>query len=64
MACGFEWAGKRLLLDQGGNPHRFTDPPLRGGMTDCWNFPKCRSIYVEWVNANEVLAALGNYWER
>mgnify|MGYP001606453591 FL=1 len=64
MRCGFEWEGKRLLLDDGGNPHRFKDEPLRGGMTECWAWPKCKSIYVEWVNWVEILGALGRYWER
>lgn len=58
MECGHEWEGKRLLLDMGGNPHRFADKPLRGGMTECIMFPQCRSIYVDWTNHVEVLAAL------
>lgn len=47
-----------MLLDMGGNPHRFADKPLRGGMTECIMFPQCRSIYVDWTNHVEVLAAL------
>jgi hypothetical protein len=61
MKCFFAWEGCRVLRDEHGRIHRFSDPPLRGGMTEC---PKCPSIYVEWLNWLEILNALGRYWER
>ena len=59
MRCGFEWEGRRVLTDDNGRRQRYVDPPLGGGMTECI---KCFNIYVEWVNAREVLDALGEYW--
>lgn len=64
MTCGHSWEGRRLMTGEDGKAYRYTDPPLRGGMTECVLHPKCKSLYVEWVNADEVLAALGRYWER
>ena len=65
MTCGYAWEGKRALRveDRHGRVriYRFQDEPLRGGMTDCWLNPE--HMYVEWVNAVEILAALGRYWE-
>ena len=61
MKCNFKWEGYRVLKDEEtGEVQKYVDAPLRGGMTEC---PKCLHIYVEWVNAREVLKALGRYWE-
>ena len=59
MRCGFEWQGRRVLTDDDGRHRWYNDPPLHGGMTEC---VKCFNIYVEWVNAREILKALGEYW--
>jgi Zn finger protein HypA/HybF involved in hydrogenase expression len=49
MACKFECMKCR---------HRFER--AKPGPTGC---PKCGSDYVEWLNAREVLKALGTYWK-
>jgi hypothetical protein len=62
VSCSFEWEGYRVLKDlDTGKVRRFQDPPMRGGMTEC---PKCLNLYVEWMNALEILGKLGKYWER
>lgn len=69
--CSFTWQGYRVLWHE----CRSTGPspcpprcPYEGkgfrqdglGMTEC---PKCKSIYVEFVNWEEVRKGLGKYWE-
>ena len=74
MKCRFQWEGWRVLWHECltigpwkcptpcpkvGTGKRYRDAPLRGGMTEC---PKCKSLYVDWVNARQGLKALGSYW--
>ncbi len=61
MKCDFSWEGYRVLKDlDTGEVEKFIDKSLSGGMTEC---PKYLHIYVEWVNAREILKKLGRYWE-
>lgn len=63
MKCGFEWSGYRVMWDpETGLGH--TSRELGGrGATECPK-PKCKNLYVQWVNWEEIRVALGRYWER
>lgn len=63
MKCGFEWSGYRVLWDEESGLGQMIREGGGRGMTECPK-PKCKNIYVEWVNWEEVRIALGRYWER
>ena len=58
MKCGLKWSGCRFMPDEFGVLHKESGY----GMTECPS-PTCRSIYVEWVNWQKCLNALGRYLE-
>lgn len=61
MRCGLKWSGYRVLWDEKtGQGYRYDQHGGRGP-TEC---PKCKNIYVEWVNWEQIRVALGRYWEQ
>jgi len=57
MRCGLKWSGSRFLWGDDGRAKQYDDY----GMVEC-PAPSCKSIYVEWVNWQKCLKALGRYW--
>lgn len=62
-ACGFEWEGYRVVWDpESGLGDMRRDNGGRGP-TECPR-PHCKSLYVDWLNWEDIRKALGRYWER
>ena len=59
MRCGFRWSGYRFYQDEDGVYHRYHEHQGRG-MTDC---PKCKNMYVEWLNWQKIRRAMGKDWD-
>ena len=62
MKCGFKWFGYRVLWDEDTGMGEMYKNDGGRGMTECPQV-RCKNIYVEWVNWEEIRKALGRYWE-
>jgi hypothetical protein len=62
MKCRFEWVGYRVSWDEKTGMGYTTRHHGGRGPTECPQ-PRCKNLYVEWVNWEAIRVALGRYWE-
>lgn len=62
VKCRFEWEGYRVLWDEESGLGETYRQHGGRGPTECPQH-KCKNLYVEWLNWEEIRVALGRYWE-